>query len=379
MSFLIWALCLAGFGAVWVFTGSGWALALLIVSALALPLSAIPAALAAKRLRVTLSAPDTAGKGTRLALRLRVDNPTLLPFARVRAEAHVRNKLTRETVSVPFLLAVPARSGAEAEAELLCEHCGALAITPGSITARDALGFLALRLTPFEPGETTVAPETFEIRLNLPLSADSDLDADQYSPDRPGTDYAEVFQVRDYAEGDSPKQIHWKLSTKFDRLISRDPGLPLDRRALVLWERSRGGRDETPAETDAMAETAVTLCRELLRQAIGCRVVWNDDDGVSLFDLELREEADLYSMLPKLLSAAQTGGETAVERFLQQFGPERCSRTVFIGAHVPPRLPELGAGGLTSLLCSEDAPEAGRTWRFTPETAAEALQELDLY
>ncbi len=95
---------------------------------------------------------------------------------------------------------------------------------------------------------------------------------------------AETFQVREYAPGDSPRQIHWKLSSKLDRMIVRVAGLPLERSVLLLWER-RG----TPAaqESDAMAEVMAVVCQELLRQGVGCRAAWNG--GGELTVQEVRE------------------------------------------------------------------------------------------
>ena len=377
MAIAFWLLCLIGFGSVWIFTGAGWGAALLAVTVLAPVVSVLPAALAARRLAVSLELPDTAAKGEETPVRVSLRNPTVIPFPLVRAELTAVNRLTGERMEGTVRLSVPLKGEAEGVFTLKSARCGAVEVRLRCARARDWLRLVPLRISCGEARELLVAPDTFDMRLTLPLSVSSDMEAEQYSQERPGSDYAEVFQVRDYVEGDSPKQIHWKLTTKFDRLISRDPGLPLERRALVFWERCRGEGGETPDQSDAMAEVLVTVCRALLQQGVGCRVVWNDDDGVGLFDLELREESDLYPMLPKLLSAAVTGGDDGVERFLQVNGPARGCRVLFIGSRVPARLPELGAGAVTSLLCCE-GEGAGRTVRFTPEGYAKELYELDL-
>ena len=377
MAILFWLLCLLGFGSVWIFTGAGWGAALFAVTVLAPVVSILPAALASRKLALSLELPDTAAKGEAASVRVRLKNPAVIPFPLVRAELTAINRLTGERMEASVRLSVPMKGEAEGVCTLSCARCGAVEVRLKSARARDWLRLVPLRIGCGEAKELLVAPDTFEMRLTLPLSVSSDMEAEQYSQERPGADYAEVFQVRDYAEGDSPKQIHWKLTARFDRLISRDPGLPLEKRALVFWERSRGEGGETPDQADAMAEVLVTVCRALLKQGVGCRVVWNDDDGVGLFDLELREESELYSMLPKLLSAAVTGGDDGVERFLQVNGPARGCRVLFIGSRVPARLPELGAGAVTSLLCCE-GEGAGQTVRFTPEGYARELFELDL-
>ncbi|MFR6376131.1 MAG: DUF58 domain-containing protein [Oscillospiraceae bacterium] len=47
-----------------------------------------------------------------------------------------------------------------------------------------------------------------------------------------------MFQIRDYVPGDSQRQIHWKLSHKYGKLIVKDPSLPITRSAAVFWERT---------------------------------------------------------------------------------------------------------------------------------------------
>ena len=44
----------------------------------------------------------------------------------------------------------------------------------------------------------------------------------RYSGSRPGDDPGETFDIREYREGDSIRQIHWKLTGKMDRLIIRE-------------------------------------------------------------------------------------------------------------------------------------------------------------
>lgn len=74
-------------------------------------------------------------------------------------------------------------------------------------------------------------------------------DSDTSSPDRRGSDLTEPFRLREYAPGDSLRQIHWKLSSKLDRLVIREPGMPAARTLLVFWDRSGDA-----AARDAQAE-----------------------------------------------------------------------------------------------------------------------------
>lgn len=74
-------------------------------------------------------------------------------------------------------------------------------------------------------------------------------DSDTSSPDRRGSDLTEPFRLREYAPGDSLRQIHWKLSSKLDRLVIREPGMPPRARCS-----SSGTAAADAAARDAQAE-----------------------------------------------------------------------------------------------------------------------------
>ena len=98
-------------------------------------------------------------------------------------------------------------------------------------------------------------------------------------------------------------------------MIVRDPGLPLERSVLLLWER-RGA--PAAQESDAMAEVMAVVCQELLRQGVGCRAAWNG--GGELTVQEVREPEGFYELLPRRQPGTAsrwwscTGGCTARSR-----------------------------------------------------------------
>ena len=52
-------------------------------------------------------------------------------------------------------------------------------------------------------------------------------DADVYDDFRPGNDSSEIFDVREFRDGDKIQSIHWKLSAKMQELVVREDSQPL--------------------------------------------------------------------------------------------------------------------------------------------------------
>lgn len=375
---LLWlaAVC----GAVLWFLLSGTPAALMAAAALVLwALVGLIAVLPARRrVRMTLCAPATGIKGASCTLSVQVHSGAALPLPCVRLRLRLDNLLTGQTAVLPLALAVPPRGTGTCQVTLDTALCGVCRLTAERARLYDPLGLVGLSLPAAEPVEFPVEPDILELRLNLPMRTGVSDSSDSYSHQRPGYDFADTFQLREYAPGDSPRQIHWKLSTKLDRLVVRDPGLPLERSVLLLWERRDAG--EAPRQASAMAELVISLARELLRQGVRCRVAWNDARQQACALYEPEDENALYDMLPRLLSAAASGAQESVtELYLRQYGRSD-GKTVLVSAAdcaAPERLcpPE----SLVSLFCGGQVPPdfPGRAYCIDPD--APALCEIDLY
>lgn len=118
----------------------------------------------------------------------------------------------------------------------------------------------------------SVLPDTFSAQVSLELPFYQTDEEESYAPDRKGYDLSEIYQLRDYVQGDPIRQIHWKLSGKLDTLIVRDPSLPVSRSLLVLWDKNTA--ESSPIEMDAMAEAVASVCQELSQNGMIYTLAW---------------------------------------------------------------------------------------------------------
>ena len=375
---LIYVAALAGAALWFVLTASAAALAVLAALVLWAVCGVLLALLARRKVAVVLEAPQTGIQHRPCTLTVRAENASGLPLPCIRVWLRVENRLTGEAAVSALALSAPPKRGGGSAVTLEDPLCGLYRLSVEKARVYDLLGLVGLPVSLPEGCEFPVEPDLMALRVNLPLRTGAGDDSDTYSQERPGYDYADTFQLREYAPGDSARQIHWKLSSKLDRLVVRDPGLPLERSVLLLWERR--GAHETPRQACAMAETAVSLSRELLRQGVRCRVAWNDAAGQDCALYELEDENALYDMLPKLLSAAASGAvESVAELYLRQYGRAN-GKTVFISAGGCPALERVcDPVELVGLFCAPEVPEdfPGRGYCIDPD--ADGAYEIDLY
>ena len=302
---------------------------------------------AAKKLRVRLDAPVNLEKGEEGTLRIRVENASALPVCLLGVRLRLTNLLTGQTAVRHYrLTARPKRTGVS-EYRISSAHCGRIQLTAERCRLYDPFGLIGIRLGKPAVAAMTVQPKGFV--------------------------QSEVYALREYAPGDSLRQMHWKLSSKLDKLVVREPSLPVRRSVLVFWERTQTA---SPEQSDAQADVVVTACRSLLESGVQFTVCWNDAQEQQCVSQPVRSVDELTGLLPRLLSAGTAQGESGAALFCRSSGEAVLSHILYITGRVPEDAAELGRfGRLTILSCGADAPEA---IAFDAEHYAEQLSELEI-
>lgn len=356
--------------------GSVEALALAALLVLLPLLSLVVNARLRHKLELGVEAAPMLRKGDDGTITLWVKNPTRLPALRIYCRVTGENQLNGRKITCPLLCWAPPRSTKRYSLTLGGEYCGRIRLSLEKAGLYDCFGLLGLDIPHREVAHTVIQPDTFAMEVALlPQSGHID-ESEDYAQDRPGQDLTETYQIREYVPGDSPRQIHWKLTGKFDKLIVRDPALPIAKNVLVFWERT--GEAGDPERIDAQAEVVVSLCRGLADGGIPFTIGWNDTDRNLCVLHEIRDMDTLVGIIPRLLRATGAKSGISGSELLMQTGTHAlCAHMVYIAEVPGTALPEMCRfGHVTTLLCGEVPPENGL--RFTPEDYRRQLARLEL-
>ena len=356
--------------------GSSVAFALALLMVL-IPIGSLPVNLYARtRLTMTVKAQPNLKKGDAGEVTLILKNPTLLPVLRLQLRIRTENQLNREVQILRLQTWLPPKKGQTLTLQAGSDYCGRLKISTVKVFAYDCFGLCGIPCRLDASSYMTVQPDTYEPAVTLIPNANSNEESDVYSQERPGNDLTETYQIREYVPGDSPRQVHWKLSNKFDRLIVRDPALPIIRNVLVFWERT--GESDDREAIDAQAEIIVSLCKALLDQSVQFTIGWNDTDRNLCILHEIRDMEELVGIIPRLMRATgRKDGISGAELLLQTGGHALCGHMVYLAQE-----PQQGAGELcryghvTMLLCGETSLAGARM--FDPVNYKEQLSQINL-
>ncbi|SHI14277.1 Protein of unknown function DUF58 [Sporobacter termitidis DSM 10068] len=355
---ILWA---AGAAVVYVFTGTTAAL-LILCAALALPLCAVLAALlAAGRIMLTLELPGNIPKGETVQGEIRIRNRTPVPVVRAVLHLELENTLTQETELLPLAFSIPPFGKESLPFTFRSAYCGRLCFKCGVLTVSDTFGLIHIRRPLHVDKKRLITPELFPMRVRLTGSETPLWDEVSINLSRKGQDWSEPFQIRDYVEGDSLKQIHWKLSQKLERYIVTDPSQTLDRALLVFWDRSALAKDAPPRIPDTLAEAVVSFCLAVTQEEIPYSVAWSGirDVGCAVRDVDSMD--DLYGIIPGMLEgASDAGGMSGISDCIRALDGKQYPLIAYFSDRVSTEIAGLAAvGRVTLFLCGEDSDACG--------------------
>lgn len=312
---------------------------LLLVFLLILPPVSLLAALPVrKKLRYSLEIEDDIVPKGACGIRLFAQNDSLFPCAGVRFKLERHNVLgrvgSRYTESyedtVQFTLG-PKRSYT-AQPTIKMAHCGKVDLNISRVCVLDLLGLFALPVSRKNgspsSGSVYVLPELQTRSIQTDEAADLGLDSATYSTEKPGGDPSEIFQLRDYREGDARNSVHWKLSSRMNRLIVREFGLPLNPSLHFLLELSE---DASPDAAESMLGAMLAYSEYLMAREITHSVSWLDQDGM-LRTIPVTGPDALASVLHELLALAGQQNWSLLGRFAEKSAPNSDAHMIYLAA-----------------------------------------------
>lgn len=339
-------------------TGSRWMYALTAFVLLLPPVSLCANLYVRKQLLGRILLPTTAAKGTAATGTILFQNRGWLPAMKLYCKVGLINDLTREEQTLELISAIGPRKESRHDFQIESPYCGRIYVSVQSVRILDYFGLFAWNVPMKAQARITILPELFSSDVTITSMSAV---ADDSTVSRRGDDRTEVFQLREYQSGDDVRQIHWKLSSKLDNLLLREPSQSVSRSLLVFWDK----RDACPPETmDALAETAASVCQALCDSGTAFDLCWTERDELEL--RQIRDGETLLQTIPALVT--QAGLPECPEPDWDGYG-----QILYLTSRVQEHLETI-----TYLICTDETYEDGKSIVFNARNYAERLERLEI-
>lgn len=155
---------------------------------------------------------------------------------------------------------------AEHSVSFATSMCGEEKMVCREAVCYDVFGICSVHIQPFPEQSMVVIPRQTMVRVLENESLAGANDGEQTDPGRKGNDATEVFDIRDYQAGDDVRAVHWKLSSKLDRMLVKEAGYSAHYDTLVLFDAGLGGgeREWSDRVLAGVMDFAATFSRRLV-------------------------------------------------------------------------------------------------------------------
>jgi len=151
----------------------------------------------------------------------------------------------------------------------------------------------------------------------------------RYSGARPGDDPGETFDIREYQEGDSIRQIHWKLTGKLDKMMIRQRSFPVDDTVLILAEPFL--KEKAPAVAQTLGEVFAAVLNSFLEQGISCQAGVFDHSTGHFYIEKIRTREDYENILYLFLRHTGEGeSPCTITEYLHTPGEQKFANYIYI-------------------------------------------------
>lgn len=221
--------------------------------------------------------------------------PHKLPVS-YKTEIYIKNQFTGEVLTKKIRGCFYGKKQC-LQGKLSCSSCGELEVNLKKSYTYDFLLMFRKKIKGSEKSSFIIFPDFQEIEGTLATMPATDEESNLYSKLQAGNDSSEIFDIREFRDGDSPRRIHWNLSSKTDDYMVKEYGLPLKNSIMILVEldASRG------VLQDSILDLLLSLSGFLLEKGVGhgiCR--YSEENGLNFYDINQMDE--LYEALADILS-----------------------------------------------------------------------------
>ncbi len=326
-----------------------------------------------KKVRVELeSVAHVVTKGEAVPIAIQLYNPTIFPIHGLKIYLTYKNNYSSKRHKKELIATIDGRSNLPIACNLSSEYSGNLEISLRGIRCYDYLKLFSLKKKRKDKIKVAVLPKLIKVEENFVSNQNRQIvESEYYSQIKSGDDPSEVFSIREYREGDRIQKIHWKLSSKENRLMIKEFSDPLNCSVLICLDLDIPKGKERLALTDALLESALSLSYSFLSQKQYHYFSWYDSNQGICRRSRIITEKDLFGAIDGLLEISEstgTEGSGTLSTYLACYPMEQYTDIFYVtGAISAVKIDALAMlmANKRNIIYIQDIEEDAKEWEYS--------------
>lgn len=251
----------------------------------------------------------------RAKVKIVVSNKGWFPINDAVLRLHVSNCLDDEYDEYEINTKIPAKTSVRVPFIFSSSYCGVVQIRLEQVVVYDYLRMFRRKKKLSFVSECVIMPKLYEMQLAITENGNSlDFDSDEYDKHNSGDDPSEIFQVREYRQGDKLSRVHWKMTARLDTMMIKELSRPISNAVGIYLDL----RFKTIEEAQSVFELCYSLSMALLDHECHHRIYWCGKESPLFFE-EIRVQSleNITEGMGKLLTTGRRTKELYWEEFCQ--------------------------------------------------------------
>lgn len=239
--------------------------------------------------------------GHEACLMLKVINPSGIPLVHGKVCVECVNTFTGEKKKIEKQTSVHARDFEKLEIPIESSHCGVIEVKVKKAVITDLTGFLRVGKKVKKSTDVLFLPKLIEMDCEVDGALFHFMgDSDEYDKKHPGDDPSELFEIRDYREGDRMQRVHWKATAKSGTLMVKEHSRPLSC-ALVILADMRTNRKGVFAKGDSYVTLLLSYSAMLIERECHHIIAWYDAGSGGMVRQVIHGVEDVYVLMNRIM------------------------------------------------------------------------------
>ncbi len=247
---------------------------------------------------------DAMDKPGRAVITLSLENRSrFLPITKGIARVRYENAFSGERGKVKIRFSVDAGKKRDRRVPVVIQHCGNVSITVEKVRIYDYLSIFAWTVgKKYETQNILVMPPLKEMYLGRDRwYNETTEDSDRFSLYKKGDDPSEIFNIREFTDGDKIQRIHWKLSGKVGSLMVKEGSLPLTKAVHIFVDLCIAGvKEERCGNSDLLVQGIYSISMFMIEHGIPQKYIWYDRENGMIQERLVEHEEELLWMFQAL-------------------------------------------------------------------------------
>ncbi len=243
---------------------------------------------------------DAMDKPGRAVITLSLENRSrFLPITKGIARVRYENVFSGERGKLKIRFSVDAGKKRDRRVPVVIDHCGNVSITVEKVRIYDYLSIFAWTVgKKYETQNILVMPPLKDMYLGRDRwYNETTEDSDRFSLYKMGDDPSEIFNIREFTDGDKIHRIHWKLSGKVGSLMVKEGSLPLTKAVHIFIDLSVAGvKQEKRENADLLVQGIYSISMFMTEHGIPQKYIWYDRKNGLIQERLVEHEEELFWM-----------------------------------------------------------------------------------